>query len=77
MATSFQTDIAPLFAPYQANMMWRFNLADYDTVKANAQMLLGRMTGITGTTMPPPPMDPFNASQIALFEQWVTEGCPP
>ncbi|HEY0144071.1 MAG TPA: hypothetical protein VGF48_24505 [Thermoanaerobaculia bacterium] len=77
MATSFQTDIAPLFAPYQANMMWRFNLADYDTVKANAQMLLGRMQGTTGTPMPPPPMDPFNASQIALFEQWVKDGCLP
>ena len=77
MATSFQTDIAPMFAPYQANMMWRFNLADYETVKVNAQMLLGRMTSITGTTMPPPPMDPFNDSQIALFKQWVTEGCPP
>jgi len=36
MATSFQTDIAPMFAPFQANMMWRFNLADYDTVKTNA-----------------------------------------
>lgn len=77
MATSFQTDIAPLFAPYQANMMWRFNLADYDTVKANAQMLWGRITGTTGNQMPPPPMDPFNASQQALFKQWMDEGCPP
>jgi hypothetical protein len=77
MATSFQTDIAPMFAPYQANMMWRFNLADYDTVKTNAQMLFGRLTGVTGNQMPPPPMDPLNDSQIALFEQWMTEGCPP
>lgn len=77
MATSFQTDIAPMFAPYQANMMWRFNLADYDTVKANAQMILGRLTGVTGNKMPPPPMDPLNDSQIALFKQWMTEGCPP
>lgn len=77
MATSFQTDIAPLFAPYQANMMWRFNLADYDTVKNNAHMLWGRITGKTGTTMPPPPMDPFNDAQKALFKQWMDEGCPP
>lgn len=77
MATSFQTDIAPLFAPYQANMMWRFNLADYDTVKINAHMLWGRITGTTGTTMPPPPMDPFNDAQKALFKQWMDEGCPP
>jgi hypothetical protein len=77
MATSFQTDIAPMFAPYQANMMWRFNLADYVTVKTNAEMILGRLNGTTGNPMPPPPMDPLNASQISLFEQWMAEGCPP
>ena len=77
MATSFQTDIAPMFAPYQANMMWRFNLADYTTVKTNAQMILGRLLGTTGNQMPPPPMDPLNASQIALFKQWMADGCPP
>jgi hypothetical protein len=76
MATSFQTDIAPMFAIYQANMMWRFNLTDYDTVKANAKMLLGRMTS-TSDKMPPPPLDPFNPSQIALFTQWIADGCPP
>jgi hypothetical protein len=76
MATSFQTDIAPMFAIYQANMMWRFNLTDYDTVKANAKMLLGRMTN-PNDQMPPPPYDPFNASQIALFTQWMADGCPP
>jgi hypothetical protein len=77
MATSFQTDIAPMFAPYIANMMWRFNLADYDTVKSNAQIILGRLLGTTGNKMPPPPMDPLNDSQIALFRQWMADGCPP
>jgi len=77
MPTSFQTDIAPMFAPFQANMMWRFNLADYDTVKANADMIYGRLTGTTGTTMPAPPMPPLDPSLIALFKQWMGEGCPP
>ncbi len=77
MPTSFQTDIAPMFAPFQANMMWRFNLADYDTVKANAGMIYGRLTGTTGTLMPAPPMPPLDPSLIALFKQWMTEGYPP
>ncbi len=77
MATSFQTDIAPMFAPFQANMMWRFDLADYDTVKTNAKMIYGRLTGTTGTQMPAPPMPPLDPSLIALFQQWMTEGCPP
>jgi hypothetical protein len=77
VATSFQTDIAPMFAPYQANMMWRFNLADYTTVKTNAAMIYGRLTGTTGNPMPAPPMDPLSPTQIALFAEWMTEGCPP
>jgi hypothetical protein len=77
MPTSFQTDIAPMLAPFQANMMWRFNLADYDTVKTNAAMIYGRLTGTTGTQMPAPPMPPLDPSMIALFHQWMQENCPP
>jgi hypothetical protein len=77
MATSFQTDIAPMCAPFQANMMWRFDLADYDTVKTNALMIYGRLTGTTGNPMPAPPLPPLDPSLIALFKQWMTEGCPP
>ena len=53
-------------------MMWRFNLADYDTVKTNATMIYGRLTGTTGTQMPPPPMPPLDASLIALYKQWMS-----
>ena len=77
MATSFQTDIAPMFAPFLANMMWRFDLSDYDTVKTNAKMILGRLTGETGNQMPAPPMPPLDPSLIKLFEQWIAENCPP
>jgi len=75
--TSFQTDIAPMFAPFRANMMWRFDLADYDTVKTNAQMIYGRLTGTTGNQMPPSPLPPLDPSLIALFHQWMDEGFPP
>jgi hypothetical protein len=77
LATSFQTDIAPMFAPFQANMMWRFNLADYETVKTNAAMIYGRLTATTGTQMPAPPMPPLDPSLIQLFHLWMEEGCPP
>ena len=78
MATSFQTDIAPMFAPYQANMMWRFNLADYATVKTNAEMIYLRISGAPGVNpMPAPPYPPLDPSLVALFNQWMTEGCPP
>ena len=74
MATSFKTDIAPMFAPFRANMMWRFDITDYDTVQANAALISGQ---IGTSSMPPAPLPPFSPDQIALFEQWRTEGCPP
>ena len=33
-------DIAPIFGPYRANMLWRFDLIDYDQVKANAAAIV-------------------------------------
>jgi hypothetical protein len=75
--TSFKDDIAPMFAPFRANMMWRFDITDYDTVSKNAKMIYGRLTGTTGTQMPPPPFEPLNQSQIDLFAEWMKDGCPP
>ena len=74
--TSFKTDIAPMLAPFRANMMWRFDLTDYATVSQNAQMIYGRLTGQTGTQMPAPPMSPLNAQSLSIFQQWMTDGCP-
>lgn len=76
MATSFSTDIAPMFAPFQSNMMWRFDLANYAAVKANAEMIYDRLTGNAQPAMPPPPMPPLDPSLIQLFKQWMDEGCP-
>jgi hypothetical protein len=79
VATSFQTDIAPMLAPFRANMMWRFDITSYDTVKTNAQLIAGQIVGSPGNppSMPPPPYPPLSDQQQALFTQWVTEGCPP
>jgi hypothetical protein len=74
--TSFKTDIAPMLAPYRANMMWRFDITRYDTVSQNAQMIYGRLTGNTGPQMPPSPMEHLTQSQIDLFLQWINDGCP-
>lgn len=78
MATSFKTDIAPMFAPFRANMMWRFDITNYDTVKANAALIYGRLTAPPNTPqMPPAPMAPLTQAQTDLFNQWMSEKCPP
>ena len=74
--TSFKTDIAPMFAPYRANMMWRFDITDYDTVSKNAQMILLRLNGTIQPQMPPPPLDALSQDQIDLFALWIKEKCP-
>jgi hypothetical protein len=71
---SFQNDIMPLFKRFQAPMAWRFDLTNYDTVKANAQLILGR---INGGGMPPPPLTPLTQDQINMFEQWIAGGFQP
>ena len=55
-------------------MMWRFDLTNYDQVRANAQVIYGR---INGGGMPPPPFDPLTTDQIQLFQQWMAEGYQP
>ena len=81
MAISFQNDIAPMFSEFQSHMRWRFNLLDYENVKANAEMIYGRISvteTITGTVpMPPPPFTPLTTTQVGKFRQWMDEGCPP
>jgi hypothetical protein len=76
MSTSFARDIAPFLAPYRENMMWRFDLADYDAVKANAELIYTNITPTDGTQMPPPPLPPLRPADVALFNAWMSEGCP-
>jgi hypothetical protein len=80
VATSFQKDIAPMLAPFRANMMWRFDITDYDTVKANVVQIAGQIIGngpANPPSMPPPPYPPLSDQQQALFTQWQNECCPP
>jgi hypothetical protein len=78
MAISFKDDIAPMFAPYRANMMWRFDITDYETVKASASLIYARITGNSiGNQMPPSRMEPLSEQQQNLFQQWMTDGFLP
>jgi hypothetical protein len=76
MAVSFSNDIAPIFNQFTGQMMWRFDLTNYDQVRANAQVIYGRINGDNGP-MPPPPFDPLTTEQIQLFQQWMAEGYQP
>ena len=76
MAVSFESQIAPIFNKYQPNMSWRFDLTSYDDMKASATLIGQRIQGIGGM-MPPPDYPPLTDDQIALFLQWIEDGCQP
>lgn len=78
MAVSFSEDIVPIFNQFRGQMIWRFDLTNYDHVKANAAVISRRLNqaDIYGP-MPPPPFDPLTADQIQLFEQWISDGYMP
>jgi len=79
--TSFAADIRPLFTPRDIQGMSRaFDLADYEAVKAHAQAIHDRIRGVGGAIMPPaPPVGegPWPAANVALFDRWIADGCPP
>jgi hypothetical protein len=76
MAVSFRNDIMPIFNQFKGQMMWRFDLTDYDHVKANASIIYDRISDPDGP-MPPPPLDPLSSDQIQLFQQWMNDGYQP
>ncbi len=76
-ALSFARDIAPFLAPYRLNMMWRFDLADYEVVKANAEVIYSNIEPTDGSQMPPPPLPPLKPTDVALFKSWIDQSCPP
>jgi hypothetical protein len=76
MAVSFSNDIMPIFNQFRGQMMWRFDLTNYEHVKANADIIYSRIKD-KDSPMPPPPFDPLTAEQIELFNQWKTGGCQP
>ena len=66
----------PVLAPYRESMLWRFDLTDYEAVKANAQAIYANISPTDGSQMPPPPLPPLRPSDVAMFNVWMTEGCP-
>jgi hypothetical protein len=76
MAVTFSNDIMPLFNQFRGQMMWRFDLTNYEHVSANAETILNRINGANGP-MPPPPFDPLTPDQVKLFQQWIADGCQP
>jgi hypothetical protein len=78
MPLSFTNDIAPIFAPFYAQMAWRFDLRDYTQVKANANLIDTFICADADGRMPPANYGPpISGADIATFKQWIAEGCPP
>ena len=77
-APSFANDIAPILFKYRGQMAWRLDLASYDDVKANAQIILENITYSPGNppNMPPPPFSPFPQAFVDQFQAWVNAGYP-
>jgi hypothetical protein len=83
MATvSFANDILPLFSattdiPHMAEYGVMLGEYSYMSVPANAQNVLGHLNGSTPPIMPPKPAAPWSASNIALFQAWMSGGYQP
>jgi hypothetical protein len=79
MAISYATQIRPLFTAIDISHMSFFcDLSSYADVKTNAADILGRLNGSGGNVMPPPSAGgPWPPAQIALFQQWINDGCQP
>lgn len=79
MATiSFAVNIMPYFKQYKAAMMWRFDITNYDVVKANASIIYNRIANVEGAGyMPPPEFSPLPQNVIDNFKTWMDQGCPP
>jgi hypothetical protein len=70
---SFDRDIRPLFRDRDVDeMSFAFDLSKYDDVKGNAESIYSRLAD---ESMPCD--EPWPADRIAVFRQWVDEGCPP
>jgi len=76
MAVSFANDLAPTLFKYRGQMAWRFDLANYNDVRANAAIISEFISG-PQPMMPPPPFDPFPQTFIDAFTTWMNTGYPP
>jgi hypothetical protein len=76
-AVSFANDILPLFRPIDIDHMSFFcDLSKYEDVRDNAQEILNRLKGTGGRRMPPATSGgPWTDDNIALFQEWIDDGC--
>ena len=72
-SVSFEKDIKPTLSRslYRDAMAWRLDLASYEDVSLNADIIYGQ---ITKGPMPPPPYDPFPQAFIDTFKAWKDGG---
>jgi hypothetical protein len=69
----FVTDIRPLFRQQDIDAMtFVFDLGDYEAVKANAPAIYARLADGSMPCDGAWPQD-----RIALFQQWMNDGCKP
>jgi len=52
-------------------------LRTYDGVRANAEVILGRLRGGELPPMPPAPDQRWTKPQVNLLERWIADGFPP
>ncbi len=71
MPPHFTDDIRPLFRDQDVEAMhWAFDLSNYDDVKARAEQIYSQL--MAGSM----PCDgAWPADHVALFRQWLDEGC--
>lgn len=63
----FDPDIMGIFQPFQAPMMWRFDLLNYDDVVQNFDII---MYNLENQYMPPPPRQPLSSEAIKKLKTW-------
>ena len=73
--TSYERDIRPKFTAEDISHMNNagLNLADYATVKDNANGILKRLMD-SDNPMPPKPRGPWPQEWIDCFKQWTDSG---
>jgi len=73
VTVSFADDIAVLFYPFKNQMMWRFDLTNYEDVKTNYDQILSRISS-KDDPMPPPPYNRLSDKDIETFRAWKVGG---
>jgi len=73
---SFEADIKDVLSVFRGQMIWRFDVAKYDEVRANAGIIFPLISS-NPPQMPPPPFPGFSQAFIAAFKAWMDQGYPP